>query len=113
LIAYKNSLDGLTHYALVNAENGIDSEKPVFVRVHMKNALTDAFGSQDSKAWPLQDALKQVAQAKQGVVVVLSLPDEDASILQWMWEHSGVDKDDVVKTNNRRIYELTVLVRRY
>jgi len=98
LIAYRNSLDSLTHYALVNAKDGIDSEAPVVVRVHMKNALSDTFGSQDSKAWPLQDALKQVAQAEQGVVVVLSLPDEDVSILQWMAERSDVDQDNIVKT---------------
>ncbi len=98
LIAYRNSLDALTHYALLNAKNGIDSDEPVMVRVHMKNALSDAFGSQDSKAWPLQDALKQVAQAEQGVVVVLSLPDEDASILQWMAEHADTAQDNIVKT---------------
>jgi 3,4-dihydroxy 2-butanone 4-phosphate synthase/GTP cyclohydrolase II len=98
LIAYRNSLDSLTHYALLNADGGIDSKEPVIVRVHMKNALTDAFGSRESKVWPLQDALKQVAEAKQGVVVVLSLPDEDASILQWMSEHSGTEQADIVKT---------------
>ena len=97
LIAYRNSLDARTHYALLKVEGEMDSEEPVVVRVHMKNALTDAFGSQDIKSWPLQDALKQVAKAKQGVVVVLSLPDEDAVILQWMSEHSGIEQADVVK----------------
>ena len=98
LIAYRNSLDSLTHYALLSASNGIDSNEPVTVRVHMKNALTDAFGSQVSKSWPLQDALKQVSKEKQGVVVVLSLPDEDATILHWMAEHASDDAVDVVKT---------------
>ncbi len=98
LIAYRNSLDALTHYALLKVEGEMNSEQPVIVRVHMKNALTDAFGSQDIKSWPLQDALKQVAKAKQGVVVVLSWPDEDAVILQWMSEHSGLEQADVVKT---------------
>ncbi len=98
LIAYRNSLDSLTHYALLSASNGIDSNEPVTVRVHMKNALTDAFGSQVSKSWPLQDALKQVSKEKQGVVVVLSLPDEDATILHWMSEHANDDAVDVVKT---------------
>lgn len=99
LIAYRNELDSLTHYALVKASaEQIDPEQPVLVRVHMKNALTDALGSLDSKSWPLQDALKQVAEAEQGVVVMLSLPDEDAVILQWMAEHSGADQPEVVKT---------------
>ena len=95
LIAYRNSLDSITHYALVNADEEINSAEPVLVRVHMKNALTDAFGSTDIKSWPLSDALKQVADAKQGVVVVLNMPDQDTVILQWMAEHSGVEQDVV------------------
>ena len=98
LIAYRNNLDALTHYALLKVEGEMNSEEPVIVRVHMKNALTDAFGLHDIKSWPLQDALKQVAKAKQGVVVLLSWPDEDAVILQWMSEHSGLEQADVVKT---------------
>ncbi len=97
LIAYRNSLDSLTHYALLNVDGEMNSAEPVIVRVHMKNALTDAFGSLDSKSWPLQDALKQVSAAKQGVVVLLSLPDEDVVILQWMSEHSGAEQAEVVK----------------
>jgi 3,4-dihydroxy 2-butanone 4-phosphate synthase/GTP cyclohydrolase II len=98
LLAYRNSLDSITHYALVNADTEIDSAEPVLVRVHMKNTLTDAFGSQDSKSWPLADALKQVAEAPQGVVVVLNWADEDAVIAQWMAERSGNGQDDVVQT---------------
>ncbi len=98
LIAYRNSLDSLIHYALLKADAEIDSNQPVVVRVHMKNALTDAFGLQDSKSWPLQAALQQIAKSKQGVVVVLNLPDEDATILQWMSENSDVEQADVVKT---------------
>jgi len=98
LIAYRNSLDSLIHYALVNAAGEIDSAEPVLVRVHMKNTLTDAFGSQHSTSWPLGDALKQVAEVKQGVVVVLNWADEDAVLLQWMSEHSGAESNDVIKT---------------
>jgi 3,4-dihydroxy 2-butanone 4-phosphate synthase / GTP cyclohydrolase II len=98
LIAYRNSLDSITHYALVHADGEIDSDEPVMVRVHMKNTLADAFGSQDSKSWPLQDALKQVAESKQGVVVVLSWADEDVVMLQWMSERSGTEQDKIVKT---------------
>ncbi len=98
LYAYRNSLDSLTHFALLHVDGEINPEEVVIVRVHMKNALTDAFGSLDAKSWPLQDALKQVAKSKQGVVVILSLPDEDVTILQWMAENSDNDLPDVVKT---------------
>ena len=95
LTAYRNNLDSLVHYALVSAEGEIDSAEPVLVRVHMKNILTDAFGSKESKSWPLTDALKQVAAAKQGVVVVLSMADQNAGILQWMAEQSGSTEETV------------------
>jgi 3,4-dihydroxy 2-butanone 4-phosphate synthase/GTP cyclohydrolase II len=95
LTAYRNNLDSLIHYALVSAEGEIDPAEPVLVRVHMKNILTDAFGSKESKSWPLSDALKQVAAAKQGVVVVLSMADQNAGILQWMAERSGSAEETV------------------
>jgi len=98
LYAYRNSLDSITHYALVKADAEIDSSEPVLVRVHMKNTLTDALGSKESKAWPLKAALKQVAGVKQGVVVVLNWADEDAVILQWMSEHSDLVQDNIVQT---------------
>jgi len=98
LYAYRNSLDSLVHFALLHVDGEIKFDEAVTVRVHMKNSLTDAFGSLDTKSWPLQDAFKQVAESKQGVVVVLSLPDENATMLQWMAEHSDDDLPDVVKT---------------
>ena len=98
LYAYRNSLDSLVHFALLNVDGEIKSEETVTVRVHMKNTLTDAFGSLDTKSWPLQAALKQVAKSKQGVVVLLSWPDENANILQWMAEHSDNNFPDVIKT---------------
>ena len=98
LVAYRNSLDSLTHYALVNVEGNIDSNEPVTVRVHMKNALSDSFGFKESKSWPLRVALKQVSEEKQGVVVILNLSDEDATILHWMSKQTSTDTDDVVKT---------------
>jgi len=97
LIAYRNSIDSLTHYALLNVDGEINSEEPVLVRVHMKNALTDAYGLLDSKSWPLHNALKQVSAAKQGVVVILSWPDEDAIMLQWIIEHSAIKQAEIVK----------------
>lgn len=97
LVSYRNNLDGITHYALVSGGE-IDSNEPVLVRVHMKNTLTDAFALQDYKAWPLDSALKQVADAEQGVVVVLNWADEDAVLLNWMAEQSDTVKADVIKT---------------
>lgn len=91
LIAYKNMLDKKNHYALTYTEDEsgqINPDEPVLVRVHMKNALSDSLGSLDSKSWPLQAALKQVAASKQGVLVLLNPADEDAAIMQWIAKQS-------------------------
>jgi len=82
LVAFRNTLDDETHYALI--KGNIDSEKPVLVRVHMINTLVDVMGSSDNKGWPLHDALRRVSNSDQGVVVLLSKSDEKAAILQWM-----------------------------
>lgn len=98
LIAYQNSLDSLVHYALMKADGDIDQEQPVLVRVHMKNALSDAFALKDVKSWPLKEAMKQISGSPQGVIVMLNWPDEDAAILQWISEHSDDEKPEIVKT---------------
>ncbi len=94
LIAYKNTLDGTHHYALTHSsreDGSINPDETVLVRVHMKNALSDSLGSLDSKSWPLQAAMKQVAASEQGVVVLLNHADEDAAILQWMAKQTNTD----------------------
>jgi 3,4-dihydroxy 2-butanone 4-phosphate synthase/GTP cyclohydrolase II len=90
LLAFRNTLDGETHFALV--KGNIDSKKPVLVRVHMMNTLVDIMSSADTKAWPLQDALRQVSNADQGVVVLLSRPDEKEAIIQWMTKDHADDE---------------------
>jgi len=104
LIACRNNLYSVIHYALLSADKVIDSELPVMVRVDMKNTLTDAFDSQESKAWPLGAAVKQVSQSEQGVVVVLGWPDEDAVLLQWMSERAA--GDDEVKVKSKKPTDL-------
>ncbi len=105
LIAYKNTLDSLVHYALTHTENEtgeINPDEPVLVRVHMKNALADSMGSLDTKSWPLEDAMKQVAAAEQGVVVLLSSPDENAIILQWMAKQTNSNMPQYKAPKNLR-----------
>jgi 3,4-dihydroxy 2-butanone 4-phosphate synthase/GTP cyclohydrolase II len=97
LIAYRNNLDSNTHYAVVSADEDIDSSEPVLVRVHMKNILTDALGLLGSKSWPLDAALKQISQVEQGVVVVLNWADEGTVVSRWMSECTESKKDEVVQ----------------
>ncbi len=101
LQAYKNSLDGGLHFALVHGE--IDSNQPVLVRVHVENTLNDMLGSSDAKGWPLSAALKQVAENDSGVVVIIRQPEEEDAIINWMsrqpapGDDTGVYKEDLRK----------------
>ncbi len=101
LQAYKNSLDGGLHFALVHGE--IDSNQPVLVRVHVENTLNDMLGSSDAKGWPLNAALKQVAENDSGVVVIIRQPEEEDAIINWMsrqpasGDDTGVYKEDLRK----------------
>ena len=89
LIAFQNTLDGGTHFALVKGV--INGDEPVLVRVHMVNTLVDVMGSVHTKGWPLNDAIKRVADSDQGVVVILRNHEEDKAMLQWMMSHLAVD----------------------
>jgi 3,4-dihydroxy 2-butanone 4-phosphate synthase/GTP cyclohydrolase II len=89
LLAFENMLDGVMHFALVKGEV---SDDPVLVRVHMVNTLVDVMGSIHSKSWPLSDAMKQIADDGNGVLVILRRNDEENAILQWMTRHLSVNK---------------------
>ena len=92
MMAYHNTIDNSTHFALVKGI--IDSEEAVAVRVHMENKLVDMFASSESSGWPLDDALRRIGEFDSGVVVVLRNVNEEKEILRWMAEQNS--KDDIV-----------------
>ena len=85
LCAFRNSLDGGLHFALVHGD--IVASESVLVRVHVENTLIDLLGSTHAKGWPLRAALKQVAESDCGVVVIIRQPDEDKAMINWMLQH--------------------------
>lgn len=80
LFGYRDELTALPHFALVRG--AIDAEEAVLARVHLRDTLSDVLHLREgSGAITLTTALRQVAQAPCGVVVVLSSPDEAARAL--------------------------------
>ncbi len=70
IIAYENSLDNLTHIALVKGE--IDPEKPILVRVHSECMTGDIFGSLRCDCGEqLHKAMHMISQEGCGVVLYL------------------------------------------
>jgi 3,4-dihydroxy 2-butanone 4-phosphate synthase/GTP cyclohydrolase II len=92
LLAFQNVLDGAMHFALVKGE--IDSAKPVTVRVHMVDILSDILHSSHTHGWPLSDAISKVARADQGVIVILRKANEEKDILQWMSRRPAAINED-------------------
>lgn len=80
MLAYRDSIDNEVHLALTLGD--ICPERPTLVRVHLQNTLCDLFGTTHAACgWPLQEVMRQVADAGEGVIVVLRNRDSSANIL--------------------------------
>jgi 3,4-dihydroxy 2-butanone 4-phosphate synthase/GTP cyclohydrolase II len=78
--AYRDTIDNDIHIALVMGE--IAAERPTLVRVHLQNTLCDLFGtSHPACGWPLNDVMRQMAEAGEGVIVVLRNRDQGDDLL--------------------------------
>ncbi len=70
LIAYENSVDHLTHLALVMGE--LEGEEPILVRVHSECLTGDVFSSLRCDCGnQLHQAMKQVAEYGSGVLIYM------------------------------------------
>jgi 3,4-dihydroxy 2-butanone 4-phosphate synthase/GTP cyclohydrolase II len=70
LLAYQDTVDHELHLALVRGK--INSTRPTLVRVHMQSALCDLFATtHPACGWPLHSAMRQIAEAGEGVIVIL------------------------------------------
>jgi len=69
LHAYEDAIDKELHLALVKGE--LDTTKPVPVRVHVQNTLTDSLFGTQGRGWPLGDVMKKIDDLGEGVVIFL------------------------------------------
>jgi 3,4-dihydroxy 2-butanone 4-phosphate synthase/GTP cyclohydrolase II len=70
MISFEDHINRSVHLALVRGE--IDPREPTLVRVHRQDTLGDVIGIRDSRlGWPLRSAMRQIAAAGAGVIVVL------------------------------------------
>lgn len=66
LYTYTNTIDGSEHLAVVKGD--IEASKPILVRVHVENTLTDVLGVQTSN---LDKAMQVIENAGRGVLVLI------------------------------------------
>lgn len=78
---YEDSVDKTVHMALVRGE--IRAEDDTLVRVHLRNTLSDVLGvAHPDFGWPVRDALRTIAEAGAGVLVVLRKWETPQALVQ-------------------------------
>ena len=92
LIAYQDVIDNEVHLAMVKGK--INSDEPTLVRVHVQNTLCDLLSARrENCGWPLDAAIKQVAEAGAGVIVVLRNHDSAREIVQKIQDYKWQDSE--------------------
>jgi 3,4-dihydroxy 2-butanone 4-phosphate synthase/GTP cyclohydrolase II len=109
LLAYQDTIDNELHLTLVKGE--LSPDRPALVRVHMQNSICDLFGTSHSGCgWPLRDVMRQVAEAGEGVIVVLRNLDTARGIAQRVRDIQLHGVDDAVP---KRHHEGSTVLRTY
>ena len=72
LIVYKNKIVPAEHIALIKGK--INSKKPVLVRVHALNFLTDILGTTTFMDNQIKKSMQMISKKKNGVIVIMREP---------------------------------------
>lgn len=101
LVGYRDTIDNEIHLALTLGT--ISPDRPTLVRVHIQNTLCDLFGTRHPACgWPLSDVMRQVAQAGEGVVVVLRNRDSALDLLARVKDLQLHDAEDRVPPRRKQ-----------
>jgi 3,4-dihydroxy 2-butanone 4-phosphate synthase/GTP cyclohydrolase II len=81
LMTYRDSINNKLHLALLKGE--VDSDKPMLVRVHVQNPLSDVLGiKRDDFGLPLRLAMAEIERQGEGMVLVLGGHEDDENLLR-------------------------------
>jgi len=90
ILIYRNKVEYAEHIVLIKGE--INSEKPTLVRMHSLNVLDDVLGDLHSgKAGKLQKSMRVIADAGEGVIVLLREPNKSSVSEALKRTSSGAD----------------------
>lgn len=72
MIVYRNRVEYAEHIALVKGD--VADGKPVMVRVHAMNVMEDVLGDHGGRSGGLHGAMRMIAEAERGVVILIREP---------------------------------------
>lgn len=90
LYAYEDAIDKELHLALVKGH--LDTSKPVPVRVHVQNTLTDSLFGTQGRGWPLGDVMKKIDALGEGVLIFLRQSEQPRDMVKKI-EQLMLDQD--------------------
>jgi len=81
LHAFKDTIDGQTHIALVKGE--VEADEPTLVRVHVTDIATDLLAREkkSQSSWTIHRAIKKVAEEGKGIILLLGNQSSPESII--------------------------------
>ncbi len=85
MYCYDDHVNQAVHIALVKGD--LDSARAPLVRVHLQDTLGDILGIQDrSLGWPIDSAIKRIAEEEAGVVVLLREQESSRHLIEAVGE---------------------------
>jgi 3,4-dihydroxy 2-butanone 4-phosphate synthase/GTP cyclohydrolase II len=100
MLGYRDAITRLPHFAFVRG--AVDDGAPVLTRVHVRDTLSDVLHiTRADGALSLAAALRHVAAAQRGVVVVLSDADEARMALERL-DRFDVPREAMLRLGWRR-----------
>ena len=102
LVAFTDTIDGQTHFALSKGE--IKPDEPTLVRVHLENTFRDLlFSTRDSKnTWPIGSALERIAD-EGGVLVLLGKHESPQELINQVRKYALQDSGEHVNEVNKHV----------
>ena len=93
LVTYRDRQGDGVHFAMVKGQ--IKRDQPTLVRVHMPHYLSDVLGvRRGDSGWPLENAMKYIQAAGEGVIVLLGQVEDKDELLQRITQYHEEDEGE-------------------
>lgn len=103
MVCFEDHINRTVHLALVHG--AIPDDRPVLVRVHLQNTMSDVVGADwSSLGRPVDSAMRRIVEEGGGVVVVLRQHEDPSELIQIIDEgvqpdaHQEDSADEVLRT---------------